>query len=327
MKGKLEIQKRIQELKDLAKKENINLGEELDRLETKVEKGEQLSDVAWKSVEIARMVERPGTLQFIEELSDNFVELHGDRLFGDDPALVGGIATINGQPVTFIGHQKGANMKENIKRNYGMAHPEGYRKALRLAKQAEKFGRPIITFIDTSGAYPGLAAEERGIGEAIARNLKEFSMLKTPVISFVIGEGGSGGALGIGVGDKLYMLENAVYSVISPEGCASILLRDATKAKDAASMMKMTSRDIKTFGLCNDIVQEVSGGVHKDVSYTAGLMKDIILRDLASLSLKSVDQLLKHRSKKFMLMGRFTEKMVNQSPDKLSLSGMMNSFR
>ncbi|RKX73767.1 MAG: acetyl-CoA carboxylase carboxyl transferase subunit alpha, partial [Spirochaetes bacterium] len=201
------IQSKIEEIKVLAEKENINISKELDHLKAKYAPS---SEDTWEKVLLARSIDRPNTLDYINLICDDFIELHGDRHFGDDPAMIGGIGTVDGRAVTFIGHQRGHNMKENIARNYGWAYPEGYRKALRLAKQAEKFRRPVVTFIDTAGAYPGVNAEERGIGEAIAVNLKEFSVLKTPILSFIIGEGGSGGALGIGVGDKIYMLENSI---------------------------------------------------------------------------------------------------------------------
>ena len=219
--------------------------------------------------------------------------------------MVGGIGIIDGRPVTIIGNRKGSNLRENVERNYGMSNPEGYRKALRLAKQAEKFHRPIICFIDTPGAYPGIEAEERGIGEAIARNLREFSILKTPILSFIIGEGGSGGALGIGVGDKLYMLENAVYSVITPEGFASILLRDHSKAQEAAEAMKMTSRDLKRFGIVHDIIAEVPEGAHADPLFTAKRIKQTIVRDLDILCQKKSETLVRYRIRKIRGIGMF----------------------
>jgi len=212
-----DLENKISELKKLISESGIEAGDELLILEEKI-RSQSKSEAVWKQVELARHSDRPYSMDYITRIFDNFIELHGDRSFGDDPAIVGGIAFLDSRPVTIIAHQKGRTLKENVWRNHGMANPEGYRKARRLAKQAEKFGRPVITFIDTSGAYPGLGAEERGIGEAIARNLQEFSQLQTPVICIIIGEGGSGGALGIGVGDKIYMLQNAIYSVISPEG-------------------------------------------------------------------------------------------------------------
>ncbi|AEV29295.1 acetyl-CoA carboxylase, carboxyl transferase, alpha subunit [Sphaerochaeta pleomorpha str. Grapes] len=282
-------------------------------LESSVERIESIAGVekqcegrsSWECVLLSRRQGRPGAQQYIDLMCDDFVELHGDRLYGDDRAMIGGIGTINGRAITFIGNRKGANFKDNVLCNYGMSNPEGYRKALRLAKQAEKFGRPVVCFIDTPGAYPGLGAEERGIGEAIARNLKEFSVLKTPVLSFIIGEGGSGGALGIGVGDKLYMLENAVYSVITPEGFASILLRDPSRAQEAAEAMKMTARDLKSFNIIHDIIPEVSGGASVDPAFTANLIKQVIIRDLAILCDKPVENLVRYRIKKIRGIGEY----------------------
>ncbi|MFW5796346.1 MAG: acetyl-CoA carboxylase carboxyltransferase subunit alpha [Alkalispirochaeta sp.] len=297
-----ELRSKLQELQELALRENIDIGADLDRLTKKLAGGDE---TAWHRVELARHQERPTTLEYIRLMSERFVEFHGDRVFGDDPALVGGIATINGIHFTFLGHQKGRNMKENLRRNYGMAHPEGYRKALRLAQQAERFHRPIITLIDTPGAFPGLAAEERGIGEAIARNLREFSTLRTPVICIVIGEGGSGGALGIGIGDRVYMLENSVYSVISPEGFASILLRDAKKAQQAAGLMKMTAPDLKAFGIIDGILPEPGEGAHTDHQAIAGTVRRQILVSYAELSKKRMDQLLRERSERLLALGKF----------------------
>ncbi|MHC1691990.1 MAG: acetyl-CoA carboxylase carboxyltransferase subunit alpha [Sphaerochaetaceae bacterium] len=261
---------------------------------------------SWERVLLSRQQGRPSTLQYIHLICDSFMELHGDRCFGDDPALVGGIGMIGGRPVTIIGNQKGMNLKENIQRNYGMANPEGYRKALRLAHQAQKFHRPVVCFIDTPGAYPGLGSEERGIGEAIARNIMEFSVLETPVLCFILGEGGSGGALGIGVGDKLYMLENAVYSVITPEGFASILMRDPARAREAAEVMKMTAGDLKRFHIIHDIIAEPPGGAHTDPAFTAALIKQIIVRDLDILCAKPVDTLVRYRLKKIRGIGELS---------------------
>lgn len=253
---------------------------------------------SWECVLLSRNTKRPGASYYINHMCEDFMELHGDRYFGDDKAMITGIGTIEGRAITFIGNRKGSNLKENIDYNYGMSNPEGYRKALRAAKQAEKFGRPIVCFIDTPGAYPGLGAEMRGIGEAIARNLKEFSMLKVPVLSFIIGEGGSGGALGIGIGDKLYMLENAVYSVITPEGFASILLRDSSKAREAAEAMKMTSRDLKRFRIIHDIIPEAPMGAHTDPSFTCNAIKETIIRDLDVLCSKTYEKLVRYRLRK-----------------------------
>lgn len=300
------VMSRIEELEKLAEEAGIDITDELKRINDKIGDSAK-STRAWRRVELARNPERPRALDIIENICDSFIELHGDRYFGDDPALVGGIGFINGIPVTIIGNQKGRNLKETVARNGGMANPEGYRKALRLAKQAEKFHRPIITLIDTQGAYPGLGAEERGIGEAIAMNLREFSQLKTPIICIVIGEGGSGGALGIGVGDKIYMLENAVYSVISPEGYASILLRDATQAKQAAGMMKITAEDIRDLKICNGIIEEPKGGAHLDPSAACASIKDVIVRDLADLMPRNPAVLVRYRNQKIRKFGHFAE--------------------
>jgi len=237
-------------------------------------------------------------MDYINRVFTDFDELHGDRHFGDDKAMITGIGTIEGRAITFIANRKGNNLKKNIDCNYGMSNPEGYRKALRIAKQAEKFHRPIVCFIDTPGAYPGMEGEARGIGEAIARNLKEFSMLKVPILSFIIGEGGSGGALGIGIGDKLYMLENAVYSVITPEGFASILLRDPKKAQEAAEAMKMTSRDLKNFNIIHDIIPEAPEGAQSDPMFTCKAIKETIIRDLDVLCTKSYENLVRYRLRK-----------------------------
>ena len=300
------IQEKINELKKLIQESGIETSEELELLESKVQASSK-TEIAWKQVELARHPDRPYSLDYINRIFDDFTELHGDRAYGDDAAIVGGIAFLNGRPVTVIANQKGRTLKENMHRNHGMAHPEGYRKALRLAKQAEKFHRPIITFVDTSGAYPGLGAEERGIGESIARNLRDFSQLKTPIVCIIIGEGGSGGALGICVGDKIYMLENAIYSVISPEGCASILLRDATKAKDAAAMLRITSADLLAFNVINGVIKEAPGGAHTDPDASAALIKEILLRDLADLQERNPSVLVRYRNQKIRKAGHWNE--------------------
>jgi acetyl-CoA carboxylase carboxyl transferase subunit alpha len=308
-----EIRKKMAELQSLAAEERLDISQELERLAKKLlNEGGEVPD-AWNRVTLARHASRPTTLQYVEMIADDFVELHGDRLHGDDAALVGGIARIDGAFFTVIGHQKGRNMKENLHRNYGMAHPEGYRKALRLVKQAEKFRRPVLTFIDTPGAYPGLAAEERGIGEAIARNIKEMSVLQTPIISVIIGEGGSGGALGIAVADRLLMLENTVYSVISPEGFASILLRDAKQAKYAASLMKMTATDIFGFGIADEVVHEPPGGAHNDPVYAADKLKKAVLRHYDELAGKRPDVLLWERSRKIQNLDNFPRRVQRNS--------------
>lgn len=296
----------LNNLKDIAQKAGLDISEELAKINAKLESSTALSKT-WERVELARHSDRPRTLDYINLIFDNFTELHGDRFFGDDPAMIGGIGFIDGRPVTVIGTQKGRNLRETIDRNGGMANPEGYRKAMRLAKQAEKFKRPIITFIDTQGAYPGLGAEERGIGEAIAFNLREFSRLKTPIICIIIGEGGSGGALGIGVGDKIYMLENAIFSVISPEGCASILLRDSSRAKDAAAMLKITSQEVLDLKVINGIIPEPEKGAHTDPKKTAYAIKEQILKDLDDLTKRDPAVLVKYRSKKIRSIGKYSE--------------------
>lgn len=297
----------LDQLKQMAKDHGLDLSDEITKITKKLKSNENSAAKVWEKVELARHADRPRALDYINMIIDDFVELHGDRFYGDDPALVGGIGFFDGIPVTVLGNMKGRNLKETIDRNGGMANPEGYRKALRLAKQAEKFGRPIITFIDTQGAYPGLGSEERGIGEAIAVNLREFSQLKTPIICIVIGEGGSGGALGIGVGDKIYMLENSIYSVISPEGCASILLRDSTRAKDAAAMLKITSKDILSMKIANGVIPEPEGGAHNDPKETAAAIKKQIKADLDKLMKKSPAVLVKYRNKKIQDMGVYSE--------------------
>ncbi len=248
---------------------------------------------------MARHPERPTTLDYIEHLFTQFLELHGDRYYGDDEAIVGGIANFEGTPVTVIGHQRGKDTKENIRRNFGMPHPEGYRKALRLMYQAEKFNRPIITFIDTKGAYPGRAAEERGQSEAIARNLREMAGLTVPIICVVIGEGGSGGALGISVGDRLYMLENSTYSVISPEGAAALLWKDSNLAQKAAESMRITSYDLKELDIIDEVIEEVQGGAHRDIQKQSEAIRDMIRRGLGELNGLTDDQLLDQRWEKY----------------------------
>ena len=265
------------------------------------------ADAVWKQVKLARHPARPHSLDYINKIFDGFIELHGDRCFGDDLAIVGGLAFLDGLPVTIIANQKGRDLDEKVRRNYGMAHPEGCRKALRLAKQAEKFRRPVITFVDTVGAYPGIGAEERGISEAIARNLRDFSQLKTPVINIVIGEGGSGGALSLSIGDRLYMLENAIFYVISPEGCALILLRDAAKAREAAAMLRLTSTDLLTFKIIDGIIKEAALGAHTDIGVSAAGIKEILVRDLAILQKLSPDVLVTLRNERIRQIGLWTE--------------------
>jgi acetyl-CoA carboxylase carboxyl transferase subunit alpha len=294
------------ELKKLIEDSGLDARDELERLETKI-KAVSKTESVWKHVELARHPERPYALDYIGRIFDGFIELHGDRAFGDDPSIIGGLAFLDSRPVTVLANQKGRTLKENVFRNHGMANPEGYRKALRLAKEAEKFHRPIITLVDTAGAYPGLGAEERGIGEAIARNLRDFSQILTPVICVVIGEGGSGGALGLCVGDKIYMLENAIYSVISPEGCASILLRDASKAKDAAAMLRITSQDLLDFKVINGVIPEPPEGAHTDPDAAAKTIKDILVRDLDDLCERNPAVLVRYRNQKIRTIGHWNE--------------------
>ena len=257
---------------------------------------------AWDRVMLARKMDRPKALDYIYGIFDDFIELHGDRNFGDDKAIVGGIATFDGMPVTVIGEQKGKKAKENMERNFGMPNPEGYRKALRLMKQAEKFNRPIITFIDTPGAYPGMGAEERGQGEAIARNILEMSRIKVPIICIVIGEGSSGGALAIAVGDKIVMLENAIYSILSPEGFASILYKDSSKAKEAAEDMKATAKDLKDLGIIDKIIKEPEGGVQNDFEKVADSIKKYLIKNIKELEEIPEKELIKNRYEKFRSM-------------------------
>ena len=261
----------------------------------------------WDRVQLARHPQRPLSLDYINYISDDFIELHGDRYFGDDKAVICGIGRIKETKVVFIGQQKGKNTKENLFRNFGMMRPEGYRKALRLMKLAEKFELPVITFLDTPGAYPGLGAEERGQGEAIAKNLLEMSKLEVPIISIVIGEGASGGALGIGVCDKMLMLENTWYSVISPEGCASILWRDAAKAPDAADAMRVMPEDLKKMGICDQIIKEPLGGAHRDFEKIAEKVKNAILKEIKLIQESKIDNFLEKRIDRYDKMGIFSK--------------------
>ena len=257
---------------------------------------------AWDRVMLARKPERPKSLDYIKYIFDDFIEFHGDRNFGDDKAIVGGIARLENIPVTVIGEQKGKNVKENMERNFGMPEPEGYRKALRLMRQAEKFKRPIITFIDTPGAYPGMGAEERGQGEAIAKNIMEMSSLKVPIVCIIIGEGSSGGALAIAVGDKIVMLENAIYSILSPEGFASILYKDSSKAKEAAQNMKATANDLKNLGIIDKIIKEPEGGAQNDFEKVTKDIKKYILKSIKELEKLPEKELIENRYKKFRNM-------------------------
>ena len=258
-------------------------------------------------LKLSRMKDRPTALDYIDRIFNGFIELHGDRAFKDDPSIVGGIAKFNGIPVTVIGQQKGRDTKDNIKRNFGMAHPEGYRKALRLMKQAEKFKRPVICFVDTPGAFCGVGAEERGQGEAIAKNLMEMVLLKTPIISIVIGEGGSGGALGLSIGDEIWMLEHSVYSVLSPEGFAAILWKDGSKVKEAAELMKITAKDLKGYNIIDRIIKEPEGGAHKDIDLMAKNIKEELLTiDFKSMQ-ENINETLEKRYNKYRTIGEYAE--------------------
>lgn len=302
----LELKEKITDLKEYNENAEVDLTREIEKLEKRLAKLE--TDIygnmtAWDKFQVARHPERPTTLDYIPHLFDNFMELHGDRAYGDDAAIVGGIATFKGTPVTVIGHQRGKDTKDNLVRNFGMPHPEGFRKALRLMKQADKFGRPIICFIDTKGAYPGRAAEERGQSEAIARNLYEMSDMKVPIISIVIGEGGSGGALALGVGNQIFMLENAVFSVISPEGAAAILWKDASKAQKAAESMKITADDLYELQITDGIIPEVKGGAHRDLEEQAKAIEKTLSKALHTLTALSEEQLVEQRYNKFKKIG------------------------
>ena len=303
----LELEDKIQGLRLFSAENDINLGEELKTLEAKLVKlqEETFANLSpWDRVKLARHPERPTTEEYIQSIFTDFMELKGDRLYGDDPAILGGIAFLDGMAVTVIGHQKGRDTKENIKRNFGMPHPEGYRKALRLMEQAEKFKRPVVTFIDTSGAYCGLGAEERGQGQAIAQNLLAMARLRVPVISIVIGEGGSGGALGIGVADRVAMLSSAVYSVISPEGLASILWKDSSKAPEAAGVMKLTAAEIKAIGVIDAVVDEPLGGAHRNHELVKQAVGTWLKQQINELKDIDTEQLVNSRYDKFRAMGK-----------------------
>lgn len=303
-----ELEDTLKELKNISKDRIIDASDEIKEASEKLEKlrkiaYENLS--AWDRVELARNSNRPTSLDYIDIIFDEFIELHGDRLSNDDKAIVCGLANIGEQNFTIIAEQKGRNTKENIERNFGMPNPEGYRKGIRLMKQAEKFNRPIITFIDTKGAHPGIEAEEKGQGEAIAKSMMEMSNIKVPIIVIVIGEGSSGGALAIGVGDKIYMLENSVYSVLSPEGYASILWKDSTRAKEAAEKMKMTSKDLYDLKIIDKIIKEPIGGAGRDKNIVASAIKKEILNTLKELKNIDTKTLLDERYKKFRNMGEY----------------------
>ncbi|MDI9484034.1 MAG: acetyl-CoA carboxylase carboxyltransferase subunit alpha [Bacillota bacterium] len=309
----LELEARITELKQFVHSKEMDFSAEIRSLERKasqLRKEIYANLTPFQRVTMARHPKRPTTLDYIGLLFDDFTEFHGDRSFRDDQAIVGGIALFEGQPVTVIGPQKGRDTKENIARNFGLPHPEGYRKALRLMKQAEKFGRPIITLIDVVGAYPGIEAEERGQGMAIAQCIEEMSFLKTPILSIITGEGGSGGALAIGVGDRILMLENAWYSVISPEMCATILWRDSSRAAEAAELLRLTPTDLLKFGIIDDVITEPLGGAHRDHRTTGMQIRSFIRRYLAEIINRPADALVEERLARFRRIGKFNEKVL-----------------
>ncbi len=306
----VELERRIKEMREYARNEHVELSDEIARLEEKAARLRQeiYSKLSrWQRVQLARHPQRPYTLDYIERIATNFIELHGDRAFGDDPAIVAGLASIGGRKVAVIGHQKGRDTKQKLHRNFGMAHPEGYRKALRVMQMAAKFHKPVVCLIDTPGAFPGIGAEERGQAEAIARNLREMARLPVPIVIFIIGEGASGGALGIGVGDRVYMMENTWYCVISPEGCAAILWSDATKAQQAAEALKLAPQDLLELGVIDGILREPVGGAHRDYDGAAAILKEKIIAELDSLSQIPPDVLVRERMERYARMGHFVE--------------------
>jgi acetyl-CoA carboxylase carboxyl transferase subunit alpha len=304
----IELEKKIQELESFTSHKKIDLSSEVKRLEEKLERLKK--DIygnltAWQRVQIARHPQRPYTLDYITMIMSDFLEIHGDSLFSDDKALIAGFAKLDNQKVVVIGHQKGRDIKENLKRNFGCAHPEGYRKALRAMQLAQEFNLPIVIFIDTPGAYPGIGAEERGQAQAIAFNLREMINIDVPIVATIIGEGGSGGALGIGIADRVCVLENAYYSVISPEGCAAILWKNGSKAPEAAEVLKLTSQDLLRMGIIDEVIPEPLGGAHRDVQKMAQVLKETIKKNLKELKSQNKDKLLESRYQKFRSIGKF----------------------
>ena len=305
-----DLEKKIEELTLFTSNGNIDLEEEILKLQKKSDQllAEIYSRLSpWQKVQISRHLNRPYTLDYIEAMLTDFTEMHGDRGFADDPAIVCGMAKLDGMPVVIIGHQKGRTLKDRVYRNFGQPNPEGYRKALRLMRFAEKFKKPIITFIDTQGAYPGIGAEERGQGESIARNLYVMSLLKVPIVAVVIGEGGSGGALALGVADRVLMLEHATYSVISPEGCAAILWNNGAKASEAAELLKITAQDLFHMKVIDEVVEEPIGGAHRDARRAAELLKEAITRNLSEIKNTASDELVKQRYEKFRNLGIYDQ--------------------
>lgn len=306
-----DLEKQVDELKVFSKEKNIDMTLQIAALEEKIEamRSETYSNLTvLQRIQIARHPKRPTCADYIGMIFDDFMEMHGDRLYRDDPAMIGGIAILNGVPVTVVGQQKGRDTKENILRNFGSPHPEGYRKALRLMKQAEKFGRPIICMVDVVGAFPGVEAEERGQGEAIARSIMEMADLKTPIIVIITGEGGSGGALAVGIGNRVLMLENAYYSVISPEGCAAILWKDATRSDEAAKVLKLSSTDLLEMGMIDEVIPEPVGGAHHNPEATADIIKNILWKNIQPLIGRDGKELRDERYQRFRGYGKFTKK-------------------
>jgi len=305
-----ELEKELEQLQDKSRSQKIDLSAEISAIEVKLdETRRQIYDhlTPWQRVQIARHTKRPFMMDYVANAFDDFMELHGDRIVGDDDAMPGGFAMIDGIKCVVIGHQKGRDLKENLKRNFGSAHPEGYRKALRLMQLAEKFSLPVVALIDTPGAFPGIGAEERNIAEAIARNLREMMLIKVPIVAVVLGEGGSGGALGIGVADRVLMMENAYYSVISPEGCAAILWKHRKHAPEAAQAMKIAAPDLAKLGLIDGVIEEVAGGAHHDVKAAAQSLKKMVSESIRELQVFSEDELKAQRYEKFRKFGAWEE--------------------
>jgi acetyl-CoA carboxylase carboxyl transferase subunit alpha len=306
----LELETKIQELKQFAQTEKVDFSTEIARLERKVARLQEevfANLTPWQRTQIARHPNRPYAMDYIRLMLTDFIELHGDRAFADDRAIVGGLARLEGMPLVVIGHQKGRDTKEKLARNFAMANPEGYRKALRLMKLAAKFSAPVVTLIDTPGAYPGLGAEERGQSEALARNILEMAALPTPIVAVVIGEGGSGGALALGVADRILMFENSVYSVISPEGCAAILWKDASQRERAADALKLTAQDLLRFKLVDEIISEPMGGAHLDPDATGEALREALIRHVNELRKVRPEKLVRRRAEKYAAMGAYTE--------------------
>lgn len=306
----VELENKIEELRRFSAKKDIDLSTEIGNLEKKLKnlKKEIYSHLSpWQKIQLARHPKRPTTLDYVRLITKDFIPLAGDRLFGEDKALVGGLAKLDDKKIIIMGHQKGKDTKENIERNFGCAHPEGYRKAMRLMRLAERFSLPVVCLVDTPGAYPGIGAEERGQAQAIAENIRDMFSLKTPIVVAIIGEGGSGGALGIGVGDRVLMMEYAYYSVISPEGCAAILWKDAAKREEAAKVLKLTASDLLALGIVNEMVTEPEGGAHRNPEEAAQKLKSSLMRTIEELSKVSSQELLKMRYQRYRAIGVFTE--------------------